>query len=51
MSFKKHFMVIPFGKEKNSTVAWVLDETTHQRFEVMFLEFEGFGCAITTPLI
>ena len=27
MSFKKHFMVIPFGKEKNSTVAWILDET------------------------
>ena len=51
MSFKKHFMVIPFGKEKNSTVAWVLDETTHQRFEGMFFEFEGFGCAITTPLI
>ena len=51
MSFKKHFMVIPFGKEKNSTVAWVLDETKRQRFEGMFLEFEGFGCAITTPLI
>ena len=51
MSFKKHFMVIPFGKEKNSTVAWILDETKHQCFEGMFLEFEGFGCAITTPLI
>lgn len=51
MSFKKHFMVIPFGKEKNSTVAWILDKTNRQRFEGMFLEFEGFGCAITTPLI
>ena len=51
MSFKKHFMVIPFGKEKNSTVAWILDETNRQRFEGFFLEFEGFGCAITTPLI
>ena len=51
MSFKKHFMVIPFGKEKNSTVVWILDETNRQRFEGMFLEFEEFGCAITTPLI
>ena len=51
MSFKKHFMVIPFGKEKNSTVAWILDENNRQHFEGMFLEFEGFGCAITTPLI
>lgn len=51
MSFKKHFMVIPFGKEKNSTVAWILDENNRQRFEGMFLEFEGFGCAITTTLI
>ena len=51
MSFKKHFMVIPFEKEKKSTVAWILDESNRQRFEGMFLEFEGFGCAITTPLI
>ncbi|MDA8591650.1 4'-phosphopantetheinyl transferase superfamily protein [Flavobacteriaceae bacterium] len=51
MSFKKHFMVIPFGEEKNSTIAWILDETNRQRFEGLFLEFEGFGCAITTPLI
>ena len=50
MSFKKHFMVIPF-KRKKFYSGLGLDETTHQRFEVMFLEFEGFGCAITTPLI
>lgn len=50
MSFKKHFLVTPFGEEKNTTVAWILDGKKRQRFEAFFLEFDGFGCAITTPL-
>ena len=25
MVFKKHFLVVPFGTEANSTAAWVID--------------------------
>jgi 4'-phosphopantetheinyl transferase EntD len=49
MSFKNNFLVIPLGEEKNTTVAWILDGTNRQCFNGLFLEFEGFGCAITTP--
>lgn len=50
MSFKNHFLVLPFGIGQNTTTAWILDGNKRQRFEGFFLEFNGFGCAITIPL-
>ena len=50
MSFKKHFLVLPFGTGQSKTTAWILDGDKPQCFEALFLEFNGFGCAITIPL-
>ena len=50
MSFKKHFLVLPFGIGQNTTTAWILDGSKRQRYEGRCLEFNGFGCAITTPI-
>jgi len=49
MSFKKHFLVLPIGTDQIKTTAWILDGNKPQRFEGLFLEFNGFGCAITIP--
>ena len=49
MVFKKHFLVLPFGTESNSTSAWIIEEEQKSKYKAIFMEFEGFGCAITTP--
>ena len=49
MSFKKHFLALPFGTGQSKTTAWILDGNKPQCFEALFLEFNGFGCAITIP--
>lgn len=48
ISFKKNFLVLPFGSEKNTTKAWILEDQKRLNFEALFFEFDGFGCAITT---
>ena len=50
MSFKKNFLVLPFGTEKNVTNAWILEGEKRFNFEAVFFEFDGFGFAITTPM-
>ena len=49
MSFKKNFLVIPFGVEENDTAAWIKDGDILKKFKGIFFEFDGFGCAITIP--
>ena len=48
ISFKKNFLVLPFGSEKNTTRAWILEGEKRLNFEALFFEFDGFACAITT---
>ena len=48
ISFKKNFLVLPFGSEKYTTKAWILEAGKRLNFEALFFEFDGFGCAITT---
>lgn len=50
ISFKKHFIVLPVGVDEKTTTAWILDGNKRMRFEGLFLEFNGFGCAITIPM-
>ncbi|MEL0454997.1 4'-phosphopantetheinyl transferase superfamily protein [Flavobacteriaceae bacterium SZ-1-7] len=45
LSFKKHCLVIPIADNENETVAWVDYEDLKYRFNIQFLEFEGFTCA------
>jgi hypothetical protein len=40
--------VLPFGSEKYTTKAWILEGGKRLNFEALFFEFDGFGCAITT---
>ena len=49
MVFKKHFLVVPFGTDSNSTTAWIIEGNKKSKYKSIFMEFEGFGCAITTP--
>ncbi|MDB4108180.1 4'-phosphopantetheinyl transferase superfamily protein, partial [Flavobacteriaceae bacterium] len=49
MVFKKHFLVVPFGTESNSTIAWIIHNNNRLKFKAIFVEFEGFGCAIVGP--
>ena len=49
MVFKKHFLVVPFGTESNSTTAWIIHNNNRLKFKAIFMEFEGFGCAIVGP--
>ena len=49
MVFKKHFLVVPFGKESNNTAAWISHNNNRLKFKAIFMEFEGFGCAIVGP--
>ena len=51
MVFKKHFLVLPFGTESNNTSAWIVEDNRKSKFKAMFMEFEGFGCAIVGPNI
>ena len=45
LSFKKHCLVIPFSRNDETTVAWIDYKNRKQRYNINFLEFEGFTCA------
>ncbi|HEY5688519.1 MAG TPA: 4'-phosphopantetheinyl transferase superfamily protein [Yeosuana sp.] len=45
LSFKKHCLVIPFSINDTTTVAWIDYKNRKQRYNINFLEFEGFTCA------
>ncbi len=45
VSFKKYFFVIPFEIVDDSTVAWIDYEEKKYRYNIHFLEFDGFTCA------
>lgn len=45
LSFKNCFLVIPFELVDEETVAWVDYEDKKYRYNIHFLEFEGFTCA------
>lgn len=49
MEFKKQFLVLPFGTESNTTSAWIIEEHQSSKYLAVFMEFEGFGCAIVGP--
>ena len=49
MIFKKHFMVLPFSNESETTTAWIVQDHRKLKFIATFTEFEGFGCVITEP--
>ena len=45
LSFKKHCLVIPFNAEDEDTIAWIDYKEKKHRYNIQFLEFEGFTCA------
>ncbi|MFI0428800.1 4'-phosphopantetheinyl transferase family protein [Mariniflexile sp. HMF6888] len=45
LSFKKHCLVIPVSDNDYETIAWIDYEDKKYRYQVQFLEFEGFTCA------
>ncbi|WP_298556547.1 4'-phosphopantetheinyl transferase family protein [uncultured Algibacter sp.] len=45
LSFKQHCLVIPFDVSDKETVAWIDYETKKYRYNIHFLEFEGYTCA------
>ncbi len=45
LSFKQHCLVVPISNGENETVAWIDYEGKKCRFNIEFLEFEGFTCA------
>ena len=45
LSFKKYFFVIPFTLYDDKTIAWIDYENKKHRYNIHFLEFEGFTCA------
>lgn len=45
LSFKKHCLVIPISDNEHETIAWIDYEDKKYRYQVQFLEFEGFTCA------
>lgn len=45
LSFLQHCLVLPFTFEDDETVSWIDFEEQKQRFNVHYLEFEGFTCA------
>ncbi|WP_298494319.1 4'-phosphopantetheinyl transferase superfamily protein [uncultured Algibacter sp.] len=45
LSFKKHCLVIPFEIKDKDTIAWIDYENGKHRYNINFLEFEGFTCA------
>jgi 4'-phosphopantetheinyl transferase len=49
MVFKKHFLVLPFGTESNNTSAWIIHDNHRSKYKAVFMEFEGFGCAVVGP--
>ena len=49
MVFKTHFLVLPFGTDSNSTTAWIVHDNLRLKYKAIFMEFEGFGCAVVVP--
>ncbi|WP_338356391.1 4'-phosphopantetheinyl transferase family protein [Yeosuana marina] len=45
LSFKDHCLVIPFAIEDDKTYAWIDYDNKKYRYNINFLEFEGFTCA------
>ncbi|WP_372757580.1 4'-phosphopantetheinyl transferase superfamily protein [Mariniflexile sp.] len=45
LSFKQHCLVIPMSDNELETVAWIDYEDKKHKYNVQFLEFEGFTCA------
>lgn len=45
LSFLQNCLVLPFTFQDDETVSWIDFEGQKQRFNVHFLEFEGFTCA------
>lgn len=45
MSFRAHFLVIPFMLEQGETVAWIDYKNGKHRYNTHFFEFEEFTCA------
>ncbi|MFD0990277.1 4'-phosphopantetheinyl transferase family protein [Mariniflexile jejuense] len=45
LSFKQHCLVIPMSDNEQETVAWIDYEAQKSRYNIHFLEFEGFTCA------
>ena len=45
LSFKQHCLVIPMSDSENETVAWIDYEDKKYKYNIHFLEFEGFTCA------
>ena len=45
LSFKKHCLVIPFNIKDEETIAWIDYYAKKHRYNIHFLEFEGFTCA------
>ncbi|PWH83644.1 4-phosphopantetheinyl transferase [Algibacter marinivivus] len=45
LSFKQHCLVIPFEISDEETVAWIDYEEKKFRYNIHFLQFEGFTCA------
>tara|TARA_R110002049_G_scaffold37208_2_gene117555 strand:- start:9513 stop:10139 length:627 start_codon:yes stop_codon:yes gene_type:complete len=45
LSFKQHCLVIPFSENDDETISWIDYDEKKYRYNVHFLEFEGFTCA------
>lgn len=45
VSFKKYFLVIPFEMCDEETIAWIDYKEEKLRYNIHFLEFDGFTCA------
>jgi len=45
VSFKKYFLVIPFEIKDKETIAWIDYKDKKHRYNIHFIEFEGFTCA------
>ena len=49
MLFRDHFLVIPFMLDEEQTVSWIDFNEKKYRYQVEFLEFDGYTCAFTLP--
>lgn len=45
LSFKQHCLVVPVSDNEKETIAWIDYKGKKYRYNVQFLEFEGFICA------
>lgn len=45
LSFKQHILAIPFTCKEGSTVCWIDYKDRKYRFNIHFMEFDGFTCA------